>query len=207
MAAVVFFCIVAAAVFIVILMLRLWPKAMYPGRNYIRAPPSPLFWPEGIFKRRKFFYLQLELFLLTVKLLCLQSLKALITLLSHCKQNRAKKLSLEAKSSNAAIFAICDCDAHRGPQKSLAISETLHCDLRVRWKVASDLRFRVAISEPDILSFCGTSGDFLAPSPRKSLAIAIVPSFLLWALSLSLFWAGVLGFFACNADSASGAYV
>ena len=26
----------------------------------------------------------------------------------------------------AAIFAICDCDAHRAPQKSLAISETLH---------------------------------------------------------------------------------
>ena len=24
----------------------------------------------------------------------------------------------------------------------------LHCDLRVRWKVASDLRFRAAISEP-----------------------------------------------------------
>ena len=30
----------------------------------------------------------------------------------------------------AAIFAICDCDAHRGPQKWLAISETLRCDLR-----------------------------------------------------------------------------
>ena len=26
---------------------------------------------------------------------------------------------------NRSIFAICDCDAHRGPQKSLAISETL----------------------------------------------------------------------------------
>ena len=24
----------------------------------------------------------------------------------------------------------------------------LHCDVRVRWKVASDLRFRAAISEP-----------------------------------------------------------
>ena len=73
----------------------------------------------------------------------------------------------------AAIFAICDCDAHRGPQKSLAISRTLHCDLRVRWKVASDLRFRVAISEAETPSFCGISGD-LAPSTRKSLAIAIV---------------------------------
>ena len=72
----------------------------------------------------------------------------------------------------------CDCDAHRGPQKSLAISETrdsndMHCDLRVRWTVDSDLRFRAAISEPKTPSFCGIPGD-LAPSTRKSLAIAIV---------------------------------
>ena len=31
----------------------------------------------------------------------------------------------------------------------------LHCDLRLRWKVASDLRFRAAISEPKTSSFCG----------------------------------------------------
>ena len=43
----------------------------------------------------------------------------------------------------------------------------------VRWKVASDLRFRAAISEPKTPSFCGISGD-LAPSTWKSLAIAIV---------------------------------
>ena len=49
----------------------------------------------------------------------------------------------------------------------------MHCDLRVRWKVASDLRFQAAISEPETPSFCGISGD-LAPSTRKSLAIAIV---------------------------------
>ena len=49
----------------------------------------------------------------------------------------------------------------------------LHCDLRVRWKVASDLRFRAAISESKTPFFCGISGD-LAPSTRKSLAIAIV---------------------------------
>ena len=49
----------------------------------------------------------------------------------------------------------------------------LHCDLRVRWKVASDLRFRAAISEPKTPSFCGIPGD-LAQSTRKSLAIAIV---------------------------------
>ena len=64
------------------------------------------------------------------------------------------------------IFAICDCDAPRGPQKSPAISDSLHCDLRVRWKVASDLRFRVAISSYETPSFCGISGD-LAPSTRK----------------------------------------
>ena len=49
----------------------------------------------------------------------------------------------------------------------------LHCDLRLRWKVASDLRFRAAISEPKTPSLCGISGD-LAQSTRKSLAIAIV---------------------------------
>ena len=51
---------------------------------------------------------------------------------------------------------------HRGPQKSRDFREEkamLHCDLRVRWKVASDLRFRAAISEPKTPSFCGISGD------------------------------------------------
>ena len=56
------------------------------------------------------------------------------------------------------------------PQQEKAM---LHCDLRVRRKVASDLRFRAAISEPETPSFCGICGD-LAPSTRKSLAIAIV---------------------------------
>ena len=74
----------------------------------------------------------------------------------------------------------CDlryCDAHRGPQKSQRFPRQekamLHCDLRVRWKVASDLRFWAAISEPQTPSFCRISGD-LAPSTRKSLAIVIV---------------------------------
>ena len=49
----------------------------------------------------------------------------------------------------------------------------LHCDVRLRWKIASDLRFRAAISEPTTPFFCGISGD-LAPSSQKSLAIAIV---------------------------------
>ena len=58
----------------------------------------------------------------------------------------------------------------RFPRQDKAMS---HCDLRVRWKVASDLRFRAAISEPKTPSFCGISGD-LAQSTRKALAIAIV---------------------------------
>ena len=57
--------------------------------------------------------------------------------------------------------------------KSLAISKTLHCDSSVRWKVASDLRFRVAISEAETPSFSGISGK-LAPSTWKSVAIVIV---------------------------------
>ena len=70
-----------------------------------------------------------------------------------------------------------DCDAHRGPQKSQRFPKQekamMHCDLGVRWKVVSDLRFRAAISEPKTPSFCGISGG-LAPSAQKSLVIAIV---------------------------------
>ena len=64
------------------------------------------------------------------------------------------------------------------PQKSQRFPKQekgmLHCDLRVRWKVASDLRFRAAISAPKTPSFYGISGAILAPATRKSLAIAIV---------------------------------
>ena len=71
---------------------------------------------------------------------------------------------------------ICACDARRGPQKSRDVRDkTKQCcmrfKLRVRWKVASDLRFQAAISEPKTPSFCRISGD-LAQSTRKSLAIA-----------------------------------
>ena len=69
----------------------------------------------------------------------------------------------------------------------------LHCDLRVRWKVASDLRFRAAISEPKTPFFCGISGD-LAQSTRKSLAIAIVR---FWCTKITcvtgMRWGGNLG--------------
>ena len=47
----------------------------------------------------------------------------------------------------------------------------LRCDLSLQWKVASDLRFQAAISEPQTPSLCGNSGN-LAPSTQKSLAIA-----------------------------------
>ena len=52
----------------------------------------------------------------------------------------------------------------------------LHCDLCVRWKIASNLRFRAAISEFKTPSFCGILANWLSrsPSTRKSLAIAIV---------------------------------
>ena len=64
----------------------------------------------------------------------------------------------------------------RTPEIAQCLTEDkamLHCDFRVRWKVASDLRFGAAISEPETPSFCGISRD-LAPSAQKSLAIAIV---------------------------------
>ena len=85
---------------------------------------------------------------------------------------------LTERTEFAAIFAICDCDAKSWTPEIAAISEDQRkqcciAHLKVRWKVASDLRFRAAISEPKTPSFCGISGD-LAPSTRKSLAIAIV---------------------------------
>ena len=60
--------------------------------------------------------------------------------------------------------------------RNRAISETRESNDALRFKgameVASNLRFRAAISQPKTPSFCGISGD-LAPSTRKSLAIAI----------------------------------
>ena len=55
-----------------------------------------------------------------------------------------------------------------------------HCDLRMRWRMASNLWFGAEISEPQIHSFCRNSGD-LAPSTREWLAIAIV---LFWCAKL-----------------------
>ena len=88
---------------------------------------------------------------------------------------RARELSLSRKSQRFLRFLQLRCPSRtpeiaRFPRQDKAM---LHCDLRVRWKVASDLRFRAAISEPKTSSFCRISGD-LAPSTRKSLAIAMV---------------------------------
>ena len=99
----------------------------------------------------------------------MQSPDALIYLGEHVLELSAPKsqrflrfLRLRCPSRTPEIAAISRQD-----------KAMLHCDLRVRWKVASDLRFRAAISEPKSPSFCGIYGD-LAPSTRKSLAIAIV---------------------------------
>ena len=78
----------------------------------------------------------------------------------------------------------------RFPRQDAAM---LHCDLRLRWKVTSDSRFQAAISEPETLPFCRTSGG-LAPSTRKSLAIAILRfwfakiSIVRWNLRPVIFW-------------------
>ena len=74
-------------------------------------------------------------------------------------------------------FLICNCDAHCGPQKSLAISKRSPSNAALRFKGAIENRWRFAISSCDFRpktdSFCGNSGD-LTLSTRKSLAIAIV---------------------------------
>ena len=46
---------------------------------------------------------------------------------------------MEKRSEIAAIFAICDCDAHRGPRKS-AISETRESNAALRFKGAMESR-------------------------------------------------------------------
>ena len=75
----------------------------------------------------------------------------------------------------AAIFAFAIPMPIADPRNCSDIRDKrmLHCDLKVRLKVASDLRFRAAISDVKTPSFCRIPGD-LAPSTRKSLAIAIV---------------------------------
>ena len=73
----------------------------------------------------------------------------------------------------------CDCDAHRGPQKSQRFPRQekamLHCDLRVRWKVASDLWFRAAISEPSFWRFGSVNAEIASDC---DCAISLTPPIL-----------------------------
>ena len=97
----------------------------------------------------------------------------LLWFLSPTPLSKGAKVSLNAPKSQRFLR---NCDARRGPQKALAISKTRkQCCMRFKGAMESRrrLRFRAAISEPETPSFCGISGD-LAPSTRKSLAIAIV---------------------------------
>ena len=76
------------------------------------------------------------------------------------------------------------------PRNRSDFSETRESNAALRFKgamelikVASDLRFRAAISEPKAPSFCGISGD-LALSMRESLVIAIVR---FWCAKLKIY--------------------
>ena len=91
-----------------------------------------------------------------------------------CVRFSLSYVQLSAPKSQRFCYLRVRCPS-RTPEFARFLTEDkamLHCDLRVRWKVASDLRFGAAISEPETRSFCGISGD-LTPSMQKSLAIAI----------------------------------
>ena len=115
----------------------------------------------------------------------------LVRILAHRNRSDFCDLRLRCPSRTPEIA--------RFPRQEKAM---LHCDLRLRWKVASDLRFRAAISEPKTHSFCGISGD-LAPSTRKSLAIAIVR---FWCAKVRIFSGGV-GVFHVNGWGAKVRYI
>ena len=81
-----------------------------------------------------------------------------------------------AHRNRSDFFSICDCDAHRRAQESQRFPRqekaALHCDLRVRWKVASDLRFRGAINfRARIPFFLRDFWRFGSVNAQKSLAI------------------------------------
>ena len=67
---------------------------------------------------------------------------ALEIVLAHRNRNDFCDLRLRCPSRTPEIA--------RFPKQETAM---MHCDLRVRWKVASDLRFRAAISEPETPDF------------------------------------------------------
>ena len=53
---------------------------------------------------------------------------------------RLSSLLCLAHRNRSDFFAICDCDAHRGPQKSRAISERRESNAALRFKVAMESR-------------------------------------------------------------------
>ena len=155
-------------------------------------------WPGGVYGEfgaiHQVFALSILLgrFVLLVVLL-LQRLSAFLLLSSFLSRHRSSPFSLSSASVLGLTLIFFPCRfgflafffswksflflsvyAHSGPQKSRNFrdkrQQMMHCDLRVRLKVASALRFRAASSEPKTPSFCRISGD-LAPSTRKSLAI------------------------------------
>ena len=75
---------------------------------------------------------------------------------AETRKNAQKRATLHRRMQHPP-FIIPPLPNHHRPQKSQRFPRQekamLHCDLRVRWKVASDLRFRAAISEPKTPSF------------------------------------------------------
>ena len=101
------------------------------------------------------------------------------------KEHKLKLLAHRNRSDFCDLQLRCPSrtpEIARFPRQDQGDQAMLHCDLRVRWKVASDFRFWAAISEPKTHSFCGISFD-LGQSTQKSLAIAIVQ---FWCAKLKL---------------------
>ena len=93
-------------------------------------------------------------------------------------EHSATNCSCRLWTSRSGFAAICDCDAHRGPQKSLAISETRQSNAALHFNCARETRWRFAISGCDFrarnYSFLLDFWRFGSVNAEKSLAIAIV---------------------------------
>ena len=71
--------------------------------------------------------------------------------LKHSSESSAERTEIAAILRSVIAMPIFGSQkSQRFPRQEKAM---LHCDLRVRWKVASDLRFRAAISESETPSF------------------------------------------------------
>ena len=83
-----------------------------------------------------------------------------------CRLSLSLSLSLYVLLSVFQVGQVCRWGLINGPQSGLSYlilrdktKPVLHCDSRVRWKAASDLRFGAALYEPETPSFDGVSGD------------------------------------------------